>query len=47
MKIAIALVLALCAELLRSRSSAKNKIAYDQFDWKMYKSTHFIDLLLR
>jgi WD40 repeat protein len=40
-KIAIALTLALCAASPAAAQFGKNKIAYDKFDWKVYRSTHF------
>jgi hypothetical protein len=40
-KIAIALTLALCAAAPAAAQFGKNKIAYDRFDWKVYRSTHF------
>ena len=41
-KIAIALTLLLCAAVPASAQQfGKNKIVYDKFDWKIYRSTHF------
>jgi hypothetical protein len=40
-KIAIALTLVFCAAVPASAQFGKNKIAYDRFDWKIYRSTHF------
>ncbi|MDQ5871653.1 MAG: hypothetical protein M3547_05545 [Acidobacteriota bacterium] len=41
-KIAIALTLVLCAAVPASAQQfGKNKIVYDKFDWKIYRSTHF------
>ena len=40
-KIAIALVFALCAATPTLAQFGKNKIVYDNFDWKVYRSTHF------
>jgi hypothetical protein len=40
-KIAIVLTLALCAAAPAAAQFGKNKIAYDRFDWKVYRSTHF------
>ena len=40
-KIAIALVLALCTATPTLAQFGKNKIVYDNFDWKVYRSTHF------
>jgi hypothetical protein len=40
-KIAIALTLLLCAAAPAGAQFGKNKIAYDKFDWKIYRSTHF------
>ena len=40
-KIAIALVFALCAAAPAVAQFGKNKIVYDNFDWKVYRSTHF------
>jgi len=40
-KIAIALTLVFCAAVPASAQFGKNKIVYDRFDWKIYRSTHF------
>ena len=41
-KIAIALTLLLCAGVhAHAQQFGKNKIVYDKFDWKIYRSTHF------
>jgi hypothetical protein len=40
-KLAIALALVLCAAAPAAAQFGKNKIAYDKFDWKVYRSTHF------
>jgi len=41
-KIAIALTLLLCvAAQASAQQFGKNKIVYDKFDWKIYRSTHF------
>jgi len=40
-KIAIALTFVFCAAVPASAQFGKNKIAYDRFDWKIYRSTHF------
>jgi hypothetical protein len=40
-KIAIALTFVLCAAAPAAAQFGKNKIAYDKFDWKLYRSTHF------
>ena len=40
-KAVLALALLLCAAGARAQFG-ENKIAYDKFDWKTYKSTHFI-----
>ncbi len=41
-KIAIALTLLLCAAAqVSAQQFGKNKIVYDKFDWKIYRSTHF------
>jgi hypothetical protein len=40
-KIAIALIVVLCAAAPAAAQFGKNKIAYDRFDWKIYRSTHF------
>lgn len=40
-KIAIALTFVLCAAAPAAAQFGKNKIAYDRFDWKIYRSTHF------
>jgi Tol biopolymer transport system component len=40
-KIAIALTFVLCAAAPAAAQFGKNKIAYDKFDWKVYRSTHF------
>ncbi|HEU5248388.1 MAG TPA: hypothetical protein VFW15_00240, partial [Thermoanaerobaculia bacterium] len=40
-KLAIALALVLCAASPAAAQFGKNKIAYDTFDWKVYRSTHF------
>ena len=41
-KIAIALTLLLCAAgPALAQQFGKNKIVYDKFDWKIYRSTHF------
>ena len=40
-KFAIVLVFALCAATPAFAQFGKNKIVYDNFDWKVYRSTHF------
>ena len=40
-KIAIALTFVFCAAVPASAQFGKNKIVYDRFDWKIYRSTHF------
>jgi hypothetical protein len=40
-KVAIALVLVIAAAAPAAAQFGKNKIAYDRFDWKVYRSTHF------
>ena len=40
-RIAIALVFALCVAAPAVAQFGKNKIVYDKFDWKVYRSTHF------
>jgi len=40
-KVAIALVLVIAAASPAAAQFGKNKIAYDRFDWKVYRSTHF------
>jgi Tol biopolymer transport system component len=40
-KLAIAIALVLCAAAPAAAQFGKNKIAYDKFDWKVYRSTHF------
>lgn len=41
-KIAIALLLGICAAApAAAQQFGKNKIVYDKFDWKIYRSTHF------
>ncbi len=40
-KSVIALVLALSAATPAAAQFGKNKIVYDRFDWKIYRSTHF------
>jgi WD40-like Beta Propeller Repeat len=40
-KIALAVTLVLCIAAPASAQFGKNKIAYDKFDWKLYRSTHF------
>ncbi|HEX5134865.1 MAG TPA: hypothetical protein VFW81_05690, partial [Thermoanaerobaculia bacterium] len=41
-KIAIALTFVVCVAVpAAAQQFGKNKIAYDRFDWKVYRSTHF------
>ena len=40
-KIAIALTFVFCAAVPATAQFGKNKIVYDRFDWKIYRSTHF------
>jgi Tol biopolymer transport system component len=40
-KIALGLTLLLASTLPAAAQFGKNKIAYDRFDWKIYRSTHF------
>ena len=41
-KTALALTLLLCAARARGQEGfGENKIVYDQFDWRTYRSTHF------